>query len=273
MMSQQSKVLQEPNRARKDDVSEATVSHQTVLAGLKSRNFHRLYILGVLLFYCALFYYFGELVNFFGWEALRWSIFYGVHDIHRLFFLAPILYSAYVFGVRATIIITIISAMTFIPRAFFISPFPDPVLRMTIFTVIAGVMGYLVATVRRESERRTHLEILLTSERDKIFGILERMGDGVLVTGPDYKVRFVNPSMVRDFGEGIGSHCYEYLHNLDQPCEDCKLPKVIGGEIVRWEYTFPDGRIYELLTSPYTDSDGTVCQLATFRNITQRKKD
>ena len=94
----------------------------------------------------------------------------------------------------------------------------------------------------------------------------------MLITDPDYRIRYINPSMKRDFGEGVGSHCYEYLHNIDQPCKECKLPKVIDGETARWEYTFPDGTAYEVLASPCTDSDGTVCQLATFRNVTQRKK-
>ncbi len=232
----------------------------------------RLFIMPLLLVFCTLFYYFGELVDWAAWEALRLKFFYGIHDVHRLLFLAPIIYAGYTGRVKGAVIVTLVSLMIFLPRALFISPYPDPLLRMVLFTMVAGVIGSLTGIVRNESERRSQLETLLRSERDKLFGILERMGDGVLVTGPDYKVRFVNPSMVRDFGEGVGSHCYEYLHNLDQPCEDCKLPKVIGGEIARWEYTFPDGRIYELLTSPYTDSDGTVCQLATFRNITQRKK-
>jgi len=242
--------------------------------GVESRHFRRLYILGLLLFYSVLFYYFGELVDFFGWEALRWSIFYSVHDIHRLFFLAPILYSAYVFGVRATIIITIISTMIFIPRALFISPYPDPLVRMTIFSVIAGVMGYLVAIVRRESEKRNRLEALLMSEKDTLLGILGRMADGVIIIGPDYRVRFMNPSMIRDFGEGIGSLCYKCLHGLDEPCQKiCKLPSVIQGNTEKWEYSFPDGRTYEVQASPYKDTDGVVCQFTTYRSITPRKDD
>jgi len=99
------------------------------------------------------------------------------------------------------------------------------------------------------------------------------MEDGIFITGPDYRIRFMNPSMVRDFGEGIGSYCYEYLHKFEYPCHQiCKLPNVINGVIERWEYNFPDGRAYEVMASPYVDSDGTICQLATFRNITQRKK-
>ena len=243
---------------------------QAILAGLRSRNFYKLYILGLLLVYCTLFYYFGELVDFAGWDALRWDFFYSVHDIHRLFFLAPIIYAGYVFGVKAAVIITLITINIMLPRSLFISPFPDPLLRTVLFIIIAGTMGYLTAKVRSESERCKGLESLLRNERNKLLGILEKMQEGVLITSPDYRIRFMNQSMIKDFGEGIGSHCYQHLHKFDAPCHQiCKLPDVINGAVEKWEYSFPDGRTYEVIASPFIDSDGTVCQLATFRNITQ----
>ncbi|MFC2070595.1 hypothetical protein ACFLTB_05450 [Chloroflexota bacterium] len=140
----------------------------------------RLFILPLLIAFCIVFYYFGELVNWAAWDILRINFFYSVHDMHRLLFLVPIIYSAYVFGMRATIIITIFALMTFLPRAFLISPYPDPLLRMILFTIIAGTIGFLVALVRRESIRRRRLESQLTGERDKLTSILEMMEDGIL---------------------------------------------------------------------------------------------
>lgn len=103
--------------------------------------------------------------------------------------------------------------------------------------------------------------------------ILERMADGVVIIGPDYRIRFMNPAMIKDFGDGIGSYCYQCLYKLNEPCPQiCRLPDVINGAIEKWEYTLPNGRTYEVLASPYVDSDGTVCQLAVYRNITQRRK-
>jgi len=233
----------------------------------------KLFILPLLIVFCTLFYYFGELVDWAAWEALRREFFYGIHDIHRLVFLAPIIYAGYVGRVKGAVIVTLVSFTIFLPRAFFISPFPDPLLRTVLFTIFAGVIGSLTGIARNKSERCHQLEAVIRRERDKLLGILERMEDGVLITGPDYRVRFVNPGMIRDFGEGVGSNCYKYLHNFDSPCDRvCKLPNVIDGEVARWEYTFPDGRTYEVLASPYLDSDGVVCQLAIFRNITQRKE-
>jgi len=258
MMSKQGNIRSSSNRAGEDEITRP--------------NF-RLFILPLLLVFCTLFYYFGELVDWAAWEALRLKFFYGIHDIHRLLFLAPIVYAGYVGRVKGAVIVTLVSLMIFLPRAFLISPYPDPLLRMVFFTIVAGAIGVLTGIIRNRSERQTRLETLLESERDKCFGILERMADGVIITGPDYKVRFVNPSMIRDFGDGVGSYCYRYLHNLDSPCQHgCKLPDVINGQTARWEYAFPDGMVYEVLASPYPDADGVVCQLATFRNIAHRKR-
>jgi len=102
-------------------------------------------MLGIL----SLFYYFGELVDFAGWESLRWEFFYSVHDVHRLLFLIPIIYAAYVFGIKATIIIAIISLIIFLPRALFVSTYPDALARMLIFILISGAIGYLIAILCR----------------------------------------------------------------------------------------------------------------------------
>ena len=243
------------------------------LGVLTSPNAFSFYVLFLMWALLTLFYYFGELVEFAHWEALRWQFLYSVHDVHRLLFLAPIIYAAYVFGIKATVIITIICLMTFLPRALFISTFPDPLARTVVFTLIGGIMGYLTAIVRRESRIRTHLETLLIAERDRLHGILERMQDGVIIIGPDYRIRYVNATMTRDFGEGVGAFCYQCLQGLDEPCrQSCRLETVLRGKTERWEYRLSDGRTYAVLASPYKDADGVVCQLAIFTNTSQRKE-
>lgn len=247
--------------------------YRRALAVLRSRNFFSFFTLFILFWVCTLLYYFGELVDFAGWESLHADFFYGVHDVHRLFFLAPIIYAGHVFRIRGALITTIAAFAVFLPRASIISPFPDPILRVVLFTIFAGIISALIGKARNEAERRRHLEVLVENERDELLGILQRMEDGVFIVGPDYKIRFMNPSMVREFGDGVGSYCYQHLHNFDDPCDQlCRLPQVINGATERWEYTLQDGRTYEVIASPFVDTNGEVCQLATFRNITQRKK-
>jgi PAS domain-containing protein len=234
----------------------------------------RSFIMPLLLVVCTLFYYFGELVDWAAWDAFRATFFYGVHDIHRLLFLAPIVYAGYIARVKGAIIITLVSFIIFLPRAFLISPFPDPLLRMVIFTLGAGVIGYLVARIRNEQERCQRLEATIESERNKLLSIVDGMADGVLITGPDYRIRFMNSNMMKEFGDGTGLPCYKHLRNLDAPCEQgCKIPDVINNnKIEKWECNFPDNRIYEVVAAPYIDYDGVVCQLSVFRDITKRNK-
>ena len=124
---------------------------------MKSSNI-KLLILPLLLVVCTLFYYFGELVDWAAWDSLRNNFFYGIHDVHRLLFLAPIVYAGYTARIKGAIIITLVSFVIFLPRAFFISPYPDPLLRMIIFTLFAGVIGYLVARLRNEKDKYRKLE-------------------------------------------------------------------------------------------------------------------
>jgi signal transduction histidine kinase len=238
---------------------------------LSKRSFHVIF-LSLLFIYYSVVYYFGEIVDAAGWEYLRWEFFYGVHDIHRLFFLIPVIYTGYVFRIKWSLIVAFASFLVFLPRALFISPFSDPLIRIVLFTLLSGIVGTLTGLFRNEAERRSSLEKTVKTERDKMLGILNRMEDGVLITGPDYIIRFMNPSMEREFGNGIGARCHEYLQGLKEPCsEQCCLNNP-DGLPERREYSFDDGRTYDVILSPYIDTDGAVCQLSTFRNISQRKK-
>ncbi len=233
----------------------------------------RPFVLPLLLVLCTLFYYFGELIDWATWDTLRSNFFYGVHDIHRLLFLAPIIYAGYTARVRGAVIITLVSFIIFLPRAFFISPYPDPLLRMVLFVVFAGIIGTLVGIIRNQAIRSQQLEATLIIERDKLLKILDGMADGVAITGPDYKIRLMNTKMVEFFGEGTGLTCYKHLRNLDAPCQqECRIPDVINNEEIGvWECRFPDGRTFEVVAAPYVDTDGTVCQISIFRDITQRQ--
>jgi len=226
-------------------------------------------IIFLLLGFCSLFYYFGEFVDWAAWNALRTDFFYGIHDIHRLLFLAPIVYAGYVARVKGAVIVTLISFIIFLPRAFFISPYPDPLLRMVLFVLFAGVIGILVGIIRNQSMESRKMEAGIASERNRLINILNGLADGVIITDRDYRIRYMNSKMVDIFGDGIGSTCYQHLHRLGMPCQqECRLLDVItNGNIEKWRCSFPDNRICEVLAAPYIDADGTVCQISVFRDI------
>jgi len=233
---------------------------------LRRLNIRRFYFLFFIFAICVIFYYFGEIIDFFGWDALRLNFFYTVHDIHRLVFLFPIMYAAYYFGMRATIIIIILTISVFIPRALFISPYPGPLLRPVLFTIAVALVGLFMA---RESERSIKKSSYIEKAREQHFRALDEVGDGVLLIGPDYRIRFLNDMMKQKFGDGMGLYCYNYLHKENNPCRQqiCKLGEVQKGATLEMEFELPDGKIYQVIALPYVDTDNVVCQLSIIRNI------
>jgi hypothetical protein len=79
---------------------------------------------------------------------LNWDFLYGIHDIQRLLFIAPILYAAYYFRVKGALFVTLASFLVFLPRALIVSPYPDPLLRPVLFTLVAGTVGVLIGVAR-----------------------------------------------------------------------------------------------------------------------------
>ncbi len=135
------------------DTAGTRVGETGLLAIFKLRRF-RVLLLLALFGICTLVYYFGQLVDLAGWNALRWEFFYTVHDVHRLLFLAPVVYAGYFFGIGGAVTVTIASLLVFLPRAIFISPFPDPILRAVVSVIIEGVLGYLTVVVRNRFQQR-----------------------------------------------------------------------------------------------------------------------
>lgn len=253
--------------------NQSTSLEKAIRITLRRWSFWNFYIVLSLFGIFTFIYYFGELAQFAGWTSVQYDFFYTVHDLHRLLFLAPILFASYHFKVKGAVFTTCAAFIIFLPRALFISGYPDPLLRVIAFVLVFGTISVLLGITRKEVERRNIYRNKLMAERDKLFGILEMMQDGVMITDPGFKIRFVNSRMINEFGDGTGSCCYEYLLSFDSPCKEiCRLSEVIHGMTARWEYSLPNGRTYEVIASPFTDSDGVVCQLATMRNITQRKQ-
>ena len=234
-----------------------------------NRVYFKPLIILLLLGFCSLFYYFGELVDWAAWNALRNDFIYGIHDIHRLLFLAPIVYAGYIARVRGAVIVTLISLIIFLPRAFFISPYPDPLLRMVLFVLFAGVIGTLVGIIRNQSMESRRMAVVIAGERNRLLNILNALADGVIITDQDYRIRYMNSKMVGVFGDGIGYTCHQHLHNLESPCpQECHIMDVINnGNIGKWECSFPDSKTYEVVAAPYIDTDGTICQISVFRDI------
>jgi len=124
------------------------------------RNPHLWYVIIVMLA-CSIFYYLESIIAFIGWPYPQWAIFDMPHDLHRFLFLIPVLYAAYTFRVRGAIAVALISILIFLPRALFISPYPDALLRPIIFSIVAGALGILMSVLLNNSTERKEVEVKL----------------------------------------------------------------------------------------------------------------
>lgn len=103
--------------------------------------------------------------------------------------------------------------------------------------------------------------------------ILDAMQDGICIIRDDFRVDFMNRSMIRDFGEGVGRKCYWTIYRRDDVCAWCNAKEVFGGESSRREQLHPIlKKTYEILDLPLRNRDGSVSKLCLFHDITQRKR-
>jgi len=71
-----------------------------------------------------------------------------IHDLHRALFIIPMLYAAIAFRIRGAAAVSLIVFCVVLPRALFLSPNEDPLLRTVIFIVLASLVTVLLSLER-----------------------------------------------------------------------------------------------------------------------------
>jgi len=116
------------------------------------------------------------------------------------------------------------------------------------------------------------VEEALSSERDKLKGMISAMGQGMHILNRDYVFEFQNDVAVRSFGNQKGKMCFRVYRGLEEPCENCLMKTAIEtGVIQRTELVFSNNRHYELSYTPFRDVDGQKKVLILQRDVTEEK--
>jgi PAS domain S-box-containing protein len=111
------------------------------------------------------------------------------------------------------------------------------------------------------------------AERQRLYDVLETLPAYVVLLSEDYHVPFANRFFIERFGESHGKRCFEYLFGRSQACEICESYKVMKTKAPHhWEWTGPDGRLYDIHDFPFTDTDGSFLILEMGIDITERKR-
>jgi PAS domain S-box-containing protein len=135
-----------------------------------------------------------------------------------------------------------------------------------------GEVEYLVFALEDVTERK-RAEKAVKEERQRFNDVLEMLPAYLVLLSPDYHVPFANRFFRERFGDSHGKRCFEYLFDRGEPCEICETYTVLKTKTPhQWEWTGPDGRIYDVFDFPFTDTDGSTLILEMGIDISERKQ-
>ncbi|MCK9632249.1 MAG: PAS domain S-box protein [Methanoregula sp.] len=113
----------------------------------------------------------------------------------------------------------------------------------------------------------------LSTERHRLYDVLEALPVYVCLLDKDYRMPFANRYFRETFRDPEGRRCYDSLFNRSEPCENCEAYNVMKtGASHHWFWTGPNGRDYDIYDFPFTDADGASMILEMGIDITKRKK-
>jgi len=116
-------------------------------------------------------------------------------------------------------------------------------------------------------------EEALRESEEKYRSMMEAMKDPVYICSSDYRVEYMNPTMIRRTGrDAIGEHCFKVLHGLDEKCPWCMHDRAEQGEYLESEIVSPkDNRSYHVSQSSIVHEDGSISKVTVFRDTTDIK--
>ncbi|MCP4577544.1 MAG: PAS domain S-box protein [Deltaproteobacteria bacterium] len=130
-----------------------------------------------------------------------------------------------------------------------------------------------LAIIRDMTERNRAEEVLRESE-EKYSSMMEAMSDSVYICSPDFRIVYMNPSMIKMIGyDATGERCHKALHEEDEQCPWCLHDKVQQGESSEIEIVSPkNNRSYHVTNSPIFHEDGSVAKMTIYKDITSTKQ-
>ena len=135
-------------------------------------------------------------------------------------------------------------------------------------------LGTDITQIGKIEEKQKRVEVALRENEEKYRSMMESMKDPIYICSQDYRVEYMNPSMVQRTGhDATGEKCFKALHDLDEKCPWCLHDKAQQGESIGSEIVSPkDNRTYHVSQSPIVHEDGSISEMTVFRDTTRLKK-
>ncbi|MFP4088513.1 MAG: ATP-binding protein [Desulfobacteraceae bacterium] len=131
----------------------------------------------------------------------------------------------------------------------------------------------VLSVIRDMTERKRAEEILRESE-EKYRSMMEAMGDAVYISSPDFRIQYMNPSMIQMVGrDATGEFCHKALFDKDEPCPWCLIVQFQPGDISETEIIDPkDNRSYHVTHSPIFHQNDSISHMFILKDTTLTKQ-
>ncbi len=106
---------------------------------------------------CSILYYLPTIGGLLGWASLHTVLdrihnLYGI-DFYALVFFAPVVYAAYMLGVKGALITAFTAMLFLLPYTIFIDSYPSALFKPTAFAIILSAVGAVVAMLQKSDEQ------------------------------------------------------------------------------------------------------------------------
>ncbi len=131
----------------------------------------------------------------------------------------------------------------------------------------------LLHSIVHDITERKQTRAALNRERQRFKQILDEFPYGICIIDRNYQIEYINPVLMREFGEVGDRKCYEYFQGFRTPCSKCSKELVFQGKVLYWSWRSPGNkRDYDLVGLPLYGETGAVSMLEVFSDATDRKQ-
>jgi PAS domain S-box-containing protein len=127
------------------------------------------------------------------------------------------------------------------------------------------IIGTLIITKDVTEKKEAENEIRYLKEFNE--NIVESLGDGVEIIGPEHKIQYMSNNFHKSVGKDvIGKTCFEVHFEKDKPCEGCPITSDLENMDTKTiECQTPDGKNILITHSPLKNHDGSYSAILLFK--------
>ena len=108
----------------------------------------------------------------------------------------------------------------------------------------------------------------------RLIEALEAIEDGIYIINSNYEIDYMNSSMIKLFGKGVGKKCYDIINKGKGVCSWCRYKEVFEQGETHYGEVYIDHvkKTFHLIELPVFNKDGTRSKLSIYRDITHTKE-